>query len=97
MSKEPSTVFPNLGNQVIAKVISTKSNCTIGMKAGDEFELSTHKCGNFCGLFYSNILQWITTLQLGGTFPFGEDPDVMLWDCPNPQNRVKIELRRITK
>ncbi|MDC0336295.1 TIGR04076 family protein [Pseudodesulfovibrio sp.] len=87
--------FPPIGNKVIAKVIDVKSTCIIGMKPGDEFELSTHKCGDFCGFFYSNIARWVTTLQLGGTFPFGDDPDVQVWDCPNAQNRVRVELRRI--
>lgn len=90
-----SVKFPSLGSKVIAKVIETKSNCTIGMKPGDEFELSTHKCGDFCGLFYSNIAGWVKTLQFGGTFPLGDDPDVQVWDCPNPNNRVKVELRRV--
>jgi len=79
----------------MAKVIETKSDCTIGMKPGDEFELSTHKCGQFCGLFYHNLLGWVQTLQFGGTFPAGDDPDVQVWDCPNPTNRVKVELRRV--
>lgn len=90
-----SVKFPSLGSKVMARVIETKSDCTIGMKPGDEFELSTHKCGDFCGLFYSNIAGWVKTLQFGGTFPLGEDPDVQVWDCPNPNNRVKVELRRV--
>jgi len=65
------------------------------MKPGDEFELSTHKCGDFCGLFYKNISGWVTTLQLGGTFPIGADPDVQVWECPNINNRVQVELQRI--
>ncbi|MCK4795675.1 MAG: TIGR04076 family protein [Desulfobacteraceae bacterium] len=87
--------YPKLGNKVIVKVTETKGKCTIGMKVGDEFELSLHKCGEFCGYFYHNIFNWISTLQFGGTFPLGENPDVQVWDCPNPINRVKIELRRV--
>ncbi|SDL38172.1 TIGR04076 family protein [Maridesulfovibrio ferrireducens] len=90
-----SVKFPAIGNKVVAKVIEAKGSCTIGMQPGDEFELSSHKCGDFCGLFYKNISGWVQVLQLGGTFPFGEDPDVQVWDCPNPHNRVKVELRRI--
>ena len=86
--------FPQIGNKVIAKVIEKKRDCTIGLKEGEEFEVSIHKCGDFCGIFYHNVFQWIVTLQLGGTFPMG-DPDVMVWECPNPNNRVKIELRRV--
>ena len=87
--------YPKIGNRVVAKVIEMKNNCTIGMKPGDEFDLSIHLCGDFCGLFYHNISGWVKTLQLGGTFPMGDDPDVQVWDCPNPMNRVKVELRRI--
>lgn len=90
-----SVNFPSFGSKVVAKVIETKGDCTIGMKPGDEFELSTHQCGDFCGLFYNNIAGWVRTLQFGGTFPIGNDPDVQIWDCPNPNNRVKVELRRI--
>ncbi len=87
--------FPKIGNKVIAKVVDTKGDCTIGMKVGDEFELSLHKCGDFCGYFYHNIVNWVTMLQFGGTFPVGDNPDLMVWECPNPNNRVKIELRRV--
>ena len=90
-----AVTYPKLGNKVVAKVIETKSDCTIGMKPGDEFELSAHQCGQFCGLFYHNVLGWVKTLQFGGTFPAGDEPDVQVWDCPNPTNRVKVELRRV--
>ncbi len=87
--------YPKIGNKVVAKVIDAKGDCTIGMKIGDEYELSLHKCGDFCGLFYHNILNWITMFQFDGTFPFGEDPNLMAFECPNPNNKVKIELKRI--
>lgn len=87
--------FPKIGNKVMAKVIETQGDCTIGMKPGDEFELSVHKCGDFCGYFYHNIFNWVTTYQFGGSIPMFPDPDVAVWECPNSQNRVKIELRKV--
>ena len=90
----PDIAYPKIGHKVTAKVIDMQNNCTIGMKPGDEFELSIHQCGAFCGLFYHNIQGWISTLQFGGAFPLGDNPDVQVWDCPNPMNRVKVELRR---
>lgn len=89
-----TVTYPQIGNKVMAKIIDTKDDCTIGMKVGDEFELSTHKCGEFCGFFYHNIFGLVQTLQLGGTFPGFEDPDVQVWECPHSCN-VKVELRRI--
>jgi len=87
--------FPQIGNKALAKIIEKQGDCTIGMDIGDEFELSTHKCGEFCGYFYHNIFGWVQMLQFGGTFPIGEDPDVLVWECPNPNNRLKAEIRRI--
>lgn len=92
-----SIKFPSIGNKVVAKVLELDNPCTIGMEVGDEFELSTHRCGDFCGLFYSNIAGWVKTLQFGGEFPLFEDPDVQYWECPNPGKRVKIELRRVVE
>ena len=65
------------------------------MEIGDEFELSTHKCGNFCGLFYHHIAGWVKTLQFGGSVPFFPDPDTQVWECPNSSNKVRVELKRI--
>jgi len=30
--------YPKIGSQVVAKIIETKGECTIGMKVGDEFD-----------------------------------------------------------
>jgi len=79
--------YPKMGNKVIAKVIGKEGNCTIGLEVGDEFELSIHRCGDFCGYFYHNLFGIITILQFGGSFP------VMVWECPNGKNKVKVELR----
>jgi uncharacterized repeat protein (TIGR04076 family) len=87
--------YPKIGHRVVAKILEMKNDCTIGMKRGDEFDLSLHQCGDFCGFFYHNISGMVKTLQFGGAFPIGDDPDVQVWDCPNPMNRVKVELRRI--
>ncbi|MDQ7783682.1 MAG: TIGR04076 family protein [Desulfomonilaceae bacterium] len=90
-----SVSYPPIGNKVVAKVIDKKSDCTIGMQIGDEFELSTHRCGDFCGLFYQQLAGWVKTLQFGGTVPFFPDPDTQVWECPNPNNKVKVEIKRV--
>ena len=90
-----AVTYPELGHKVKAKIISVQGDCTIGMKLGDEFDLSVHQCGEFCGVFYHNIYGWVTCLQTGGSVPFFEDPDVQMWVCPNPEHSVTIELRRL--
>ena len=90
-----SVSYPTIGNKVVAKVVGKQANCTIGMEIGDEYELSAHKCGNFCGLFYHHIAGWVKTLQFGGSVPFFPDPDTQVWECPNSSNKVRVELKRI--
>ena len=87
--------YPQIGYKVVAKVLEVGGKCTIGLKPGEEYEVSIHRCGDFCGIFYHNIFQWIVSLQLGAKSPFGDDPDVMVWECPNPNGKVKVELRRV--
>jgi uncharacterized repeat protein (TIGR04076 family) len=88
--------YPSIGNKVKAKVLGMEKPCTINMQKGDEFELSIHKCGEFCGLFYHNIQPFVVMMQTGGDFPGLPDPDVMpMIQCPNGQNKVKIELKRV--
>ena len=90
-----AVAFPQIGNKVVAKVLDSQGDCTIGMKPGDEFDVSVHKCGDFCGYLYHNVFNWVSTLQFGGAFPAFEDPDVQIWECPNAMNKVKVELRRV--
>lgn len=90
-----SVMYPQIGNKVVAKVIEKQGDCTIGMDVGDEYELSIHKCGEFCGFFYHNIFGWVKTFQFGGSVPLGDDPDVMVVECPNANNRLKVELRKV--
>jgi len=86
--------FPKFGAKVIAKVLEAK-DCTIGLKEGEEYEVSVHHCGEFCGAFYHSAYNLITLLQFGGAFPLSRDPDRIVWECPNFQRRVKVEFRRI--
>lgn len=86
--------FPRLGKRVVAKVIETDGECTIGMKQGDEFELSIHRCGDFCGYFYHNIFNWISTLQFGGSFPMGSHRQVETCHWCEPRRKVRVELKR---
>ncbi len=37
--------FPSIGNKVVAKVIETKGNCTIGMQPGDWTSKQGHLLG----------------------------------------------------
>lgn len=89
--------FPQLGHKVMIRVVDMEGECTIGMKKGDEFEVSIYKCGDFCGYFYHHVFNWICLLQFDGAFPLGKDADTIEAECPNFENRVRVELKRIVE
>ncbi|WP_194439147.1 hypothetical protein [Vibrio fluminensis] len=87
---KPSIKFPSVGNQMTATIVSSEVPCTIGMTPGDEFKLGFRQCGDFCGFFYSSIHKSIMEMQFDKTASVS---DVRVFECPNPNKKVKIELR----
>ncbi len=90
-----------MSNQNIFKIIGTikdvKGHCTAHHKVGQEIELSCHNANELCGFFYHDIFPTLETLQFGGSFPWSPDPDKVEVECPDRQNIVKMELKRIRK
>jgi len=87
--------------QKIFKIVGTikeiKGRCAARHKVGDTIDLSVHNAGGLCGIFYHDVFPTISTLQFGGSFPWGSDPDVMQVECPDRMNAVVMELKRIRK
>ena len=89
--------MPKVGYRIVGTIKEVKGHCHAGHEIGDKIELDAHDSGGLCGFFYHDIFPYIIMLQFGGSFPdtWGEDPDVVEWECPDRSNGVKIELRRI--
>lgn len=85
-----------IGYQVIGTIMNVKGHCNARHRAGEIIELSGHNTGGLCGFFYHDIFPYIIMLQFGGGFPaeWG-NPDVLILECMDRINAVKIELRRI--
>jgi uncharacterized repeat protein (TIGR04076 family) len=81
--------------QVIARVISQEGTCAAGLKAGDEFPVGEKTPDNICSFAYTAIFPFAVALMTGGSFPWEKDPDRTTVACPDPDNPVIIELRRI--
>ncbi|MBI2886335.1 MAG: TIGR04076 family protein [Chloroflexi bacterium] len=85
-----------IGHRVECAITEIKGNCSWGHQVGDKFEVSTHDTAGMCGFFYHDVFPRIMMLQFGGGFPWG-DADVSRVECPDRQNCVKAELRRIPR
>ena len=83
--------------KVIGTIKSIKGRCSEGHKVGETFELNhlrnVHVCGNLFRSVYPNL--WM--LQTGGN-PWDDEEKLekgLLMRCPDIENEVTIELKRI--
>jgi uncharacterized repeat protein (TIGR04076 family) len=82
--------------RIIAKVVSQKGTCEVGHKVGDEFNISENKpVPKICPWAFYTLFPFAKTLQFGGSFPWEKDPDKARVACPDPDNPVVFELRRV--
>jgi len=81
--------------RVKAKVINQKGTCEAGQKVGDEFIIGNTLPAGMCAWAFYTIFPFVTALQAGGTFPWEEDKDTAVVACPDPQNPVVFELKRV--
>ena len=80
-------------SDVIAKVISQKGTCSAGHKVGDEFVIGQETPPGLCSWAFYTVFPFAKVLQLGGSFPWEDDPNRTTVACPDPANPVVFELR----
>lgn len=82
--------------QIIAKVVSQKGTCEAGHKVGDEFIIEPAKTpSGICPWAFCALFTFAEVLQFGGVFPWEKDPDKTRVACPDPDNPVVFELKRV--
>ena len=79
------------------KVISQEGYCAQGHKVGDQWVIRKETPKGICLSAYNSMYPHIRTLMFGGTFPWGDDSDSIKVACPDPDNPLVFEVRRIRK
>jgi uncharacterized repeat protein (TIGR04076 family) len=82
-------------SDVIARVISQKGTCTAGHRVGDEFVVGERTPSDLCSWAFYSMFPFAEVLRFGGSFPWEQDPDKAVVACPDADNPVVFELRRI--
>ena len=85
------------GYDVLEKVISQQGICAAGHKVGDEWVLGRKTPEGICDAAFNSLIPFKLVLALGGSIPRAADPDVFTVSCPDAQNPVVFELRRLRK
>ena len=81
---------------VAIKVLSQKGTCNAGHKVGDEWVVNNKTPEGICLAAFLSLAPHIWTLMFGGSFPWEIDSGVVVTVCPDPDNPVLFELRRIS-
>jgi len=81
--------------KVSVEVISQEGTCEAGHKVGDRWVIGEKTPEGLCIFAFSSLLPFITPLMFGGSFPWEKDPDMTTVACPDGQNPVVFELRRL--
>lgn len=82
---------------VVVKVISQKGVCGAGHKVGEKWAVSDKTPAGICLSAFAVLYPSIRTLMFGGTFPWSSDKDTNVAACPDADNPVVFEIRRIIR
>ena len=81
--------------KVSVRVISQKGSCEAGHRVGDEWVVGEKTPQGLCIFAFGSLLPFITPLMFGTSFPWEKDPDVTTVACPDADNPVVFEIRRL--
>lgn len=82
--------------RIIARVASQKGSCEAGHRVGDEFIIDPVKTpAGICPWALYTLFPFAEALQFGASFPWESGPDKARVACPDPDNPVVFELRRV--
>ena len=83
--------------EVLIRVISQKGTCDNNHKVGDEWIIGQKTPADMCLGAWHTLYPDFISLMTGGSLPWENDPDSSTVPCPDPDNPVIFELRRLRK
>ena len=81
--------------EVLVKVVSQKGKCELDHRVGEEWVLFEKTPEGICLGALQAILPAARALMFGASFPWESDPDATWVACPDPENPVVFEVRRL--
>jgi len=80
------------------KVKSVKGTCDFGHKVGDTIYFDGKSIrGNICYSALMMMLPKVYSMRYGAEFPWADDKDAIDNACPDPENPVVFEIRRVRR
>ena len=87
-----------MDNQIRVKIISIKGECPNNFKVGDEVLIDDKGVhGDICIHALYSLLPKAFAMLYGVEFPWSENKDVIRNACPDADNPVVFEIKRLRK
>ena len=81
--------------EVAVRVVSQKGTCAQEHRVGEEWVIDKKTPADICLAAFDVLYPFARVLMFGGAFPWETDPDVTTVACPDAENPVVFELRRL--
>jgi uncharacterized repeat protein (TIGR04076 family) len=81
--------------KVRVRVVSQKGSCEAGHKLGDQWIIGDKTPEGLCPFALNALMPLVTPLMFGASFPWEKEPDMTTAACPDADNPVVFELRRL--
>lgn len=82
---------------VVARVVSQQGCCEAAHRVGDEFVIGQLTPVGMCSWAFYTLYPFAQVLEFGGRLPWEPDADAARVACPDPDNPVVFELRRVSR
>ena len=83
--------------EVAVRVVSQKGTCALEHKVGEEWVIRGRTPKGICLSAFNTFYPEALVLMFGGSLPWETDPGVTTVACPDAENPVSFELRRLPK
>jgi uncharacterized repeat protein (TIGR04076 family) len=83
---------------VSVKVVSQKGYCAMGHNTGDEWIIKEYRTPEgICMGAFGTIFPVVGVMAFDGRYPWSKDSDCERAACPDAENPVVFEVRRLKK
>ncbi len=83
--------------RIVARVESQEGTCEAAHREGDEFVIGQLTPPGMCSWAFYTLYPFAQVLEFGGQLPWEPDAGGARVACPDPDNPVVFELRRIPR
>ena len=81
--------------KVSIRVVSQKGTCSQEHKVGDQWIVDKKTPEGICLSAFDALFPFLHVLMFGGAYPWSDDADKVTVACPDAENPVVFELRRL--